>query len=53
MVAGAAVLVGADTVARTVVRPAELQVGMVTALIGAPVFAVILLRQRSRLAIQL
>ncbi|GIW13181.1 MAG: hemin ABC transporter permease [Tepidiforma sp.] len=52
MVAGAAVLVGADTVARTVVRPAELQVGMVTALAGAPVFAVILLRQRSRLAIQ-
>lgn len=52
MLAGAAVLVGADTVARTVVRPAELQVGMVTALIGAPVFAAILLRQRSRLAIQ-
>lgn len=52
MLAGAAVLVGADTVARTVVRPAELQVGMVTALVGAPVFAAVLLRQRSRLAIQ-
>jgi len=52
MLAGAAVLVGADTVARTVVRPAELQVGMVTALVGAPVFAAILLRQRSRLTIQ-
>ncbi len=52
MVGGAAVLVCADTVAKTVVRPAELQVGMVTALLGAPVFAVILLRQRSRLAIQ-
>lgn len=52
IVGGAAVLVCADTFAKTVVRPAELQVGMVTALIGAPVFAVILLRQRSRLAIQ-
>ncbi|GIW17817.1 MAG: hemin ABC transporter permease [Tepidiforma sp.] len=52
MLAGAAVLVGADTAARTVVRPAELQVGMVTALVGAPVFAAILLRQRSRLSVQ-
>lgn len=52
MLAEAAVLVGADTLARTVVWPAELQVGMVTALVGAPVFAAVLLRQRSRLAIQ-
>lgn len=37
-------LVLADAVARTVVRPAELPVGVVTALIGVPVFAVLLRR---------
>lgn len=37
-------LVLADAVARTVVRPAELPVGIVTALIGVPVFALLLRR---------
>jgi len=37
-------LVLADAVARTVVRPAELPVGIVTALIGVPVFAMLLRR---------
>jgi iron complex transport system permease protein len=37
-------LVLADAVARTVVRPAELPVGVVTALIGVPVFAMLLRR---------
>ncbi|MEP7326531.1 MAG: iron ABC transporter permease [Gemmatimonadota bacterium] len=37
-------LVLADAVARTVVRPAELPVGVVTALIGVPVFALLLRR---------
>ena len=39
---GAAFLVGADTIARTVLAPSELPLGVVTALIGAPVFVVIL-----------
>ena len=41
-VAGGAFLVLADAVARTVVRPIELPVGVVTALVGVPVFAVLL-----------
>lgn len=41
---GAAFLVGADTLARTVVAPAELPVGVVTALVGVPVFLWLLVR---------
>ena len=47
--AGAAFMVGADAIARTVVAPAELPVGVVTALIGVPVF-LWLLRTRDGLA---
>lgn len=36
--AGAALVVGADLLARTVLRPAELPLGAVTALIGVPFF---------------
>ena len=43
-VGGGAFLVLADAVARTVVRPLELPVGAVTALVGVPVFAVFLRR---------
>ncbi len=43
---GAAFLILADLVARTIVAPTELPIGVVTALVGAPVFAVILYRQR-------
>ncbi|MEZ5797728.1 MAG: iron ABC transporter permease [Paracoccaceae bacterium] len=43
---GAALLVLADLMARTVVAPAEVPIGLVTALLGAPVFLWILLRQR-------
>ena len=39
---GAAFLVLADTVARTVMAPSELPLGVVTAVIGAPVFVLIL-----------
>lgn len=46
--AGALLLVIADTVARTAVSPVELPVGVVTAIIGAPVFIVILRRTRAR-----
>jgi iron complex transport system permease protein len=43
---GAALLVAADTVARTVLAPAELPIGLVTALIGGPFFLALLFRQR-------
>lgn len=43
--AGGGLLVGADAIARVVVRPVELPVGVVTALIGVPVFAVLLRRE--------
>jgi iron complex transport system permease protein len=41
---GAAFLVRADMAARTVVAPAELPIGVVTAVIGAPFFALLLRR---------
>jgi iron complex transport system permease protein len=41
---GGALLAFADTLARTVVAPRELPVGVVTALIGVPVFALLLRR---------
>lgn len=43
---GALLLVGADTVARTVVAPAELPVGLITAMLGGPLFLVLILRMR-------
>jgi len=43
-IAGAALLVAADAVSRSAFAPAELPVGAVTAAIGAPVFAWLLLR---------
>ena len=43
---GGALLAFADTLARTVVAPRELPVGVVTALIGVPVFALLLRRWR-------
>lgn len=42
---GAIFLIAADTLARTIVSPNELPVGVITAFIGAPFF-IILLRQR-------
>ena len=42
VVFGAAFLVLCDTLARTVMAPSELPLGVVTAIIGAPVFVVIL-----------
>ncbi len=44
---GGALLVLADSVARTVVSPAELPIGIITALAGAPFFLWLLLRRRS------
>ena len=47
MLLGGALLLGADLVARTVVAPAELPIGIVTAALGAPFFLWLLLRQRA------
>ncbi|RYE08265.1 MAG: iron ABC transporter permease [Hyphomicrobiales bacterium] len=43
---GAIFMVWADTIARTAFDPRELPVGIVTAMVGAPVFILILLRTR-------
>ncbi|HSH45714.1 MAG TPA: iron ABC transporter permease, partial [Longimicrobiales bacterium] len=45
--AGAAFLLLADTAARTVAAPGELPVGVVTALVGVPLFVVLLTRRRA------
>lgn len=42
--AGGAFTVAADTVARTVAQPAELPVGAITAIVGVPLFALLLRR---------
>ncbi|CAM3179917.1 iron ABC transporter permease [Paracoccus nototheniae] len=46
--AGACLLLGADIAGRILARPAELDVGIVTALMGGPVFIWIVRRQRIR-----
>jgi iron complex transport system permease protein len=48
VVVGAALLTGADVVGRIVARPQEIDVGILAALIGAPVFIHIVRRQRVR-----
>ena len=47
-VLGAALLTAADVVGRLVARPAEVDVGIVTAMLGAPVFIWIVRRQKVR-----
>ena len=47
-VVGAGLLVAADVVGRVVARPGEVDVGIVTALLGAPVFIAIVRRQKVR-----
>ena len=44
--AGGAMLLIADTLARQLAAPAQLPVGVVTALIGVPVFLILLRRER-------
>jgi iron complex transport system permease protein len=44
---GGAFLVAADVVARTVLAPQELRLGVVTAVVGAPFFLVLLVRRRA------
>ncbi|MEL7544784.1 MAG: iron chelate uptake ABC transporter family permease subunit, partial [Pseudomonadota bacterium] len=45
-IVGACILLLADIVARVVVQPAELPIGIVMALIGAPVFLHLILRRK-------
>jgi iron complex transport system permease protein len=47
VVVGAAFLVFADVIARTVLAPAELPIGVVTAFVGAPFFALVLRTTRN------
>jgi iron complex transport system permease protein len=44
---GGTLLLVADTVARVIAAPAELPIGILTALVGAPFFLALLLRQRA------
>ena len=44
---GAVFLIWADTVARTLFDPRELPVGIVTAIVGVPLFVLLLLRRRA------
>ena len=43
---GAVLLLGADTVARTIIQPTEIPVGIVTSLLGVPFFLHLLIRNR-------
>lgn len=47
-VVGSCLLLAGDVVGRLIARPAEIEVGIVTALIGAPVFIWIVRRQKVR-----
>ncbi|MCT1523051.1 FecCD family ABC transporter permease [Sphingobacterium hotanense] len=49
LLGGAIVLNLADLIARTIIQPLELPIGVITALIGAPVFLGILLREKRKL----
>jgi iron complex transport system permease protein len=49
LVGGAVFVIAADVVARTVLAPAELPIGVVTAFTGAPFFVVVLRANRARL----
>ncbi|MEW8987421.1 MAG: iron ABC transporter permease [Bacillus sp. (in: firmicutes)] len=46
LLVGGAFLVLADLFSRTIIAPKELPIGVITALIGAPVFAILLIRER-------
>ena len=45
---GAVFLLAADTAARTIIAPAEVRVGIVTAVVGAPFFLFLLIRHKAR-----
>jgi len=45
---GALILLGSSTVGRTIISPVILPVGIVTSMLGAPMFIYLLLREGSR-----
>ncbi|MBC7092990.1 iron ABC transporter permease, partial [Candidatus Bipolaricaulota bacterium] len=45
---GAVLLVLSDTLARTIIAPTELPVGIITAFMGSPFFIYLLIRKRRR-----
>ncbi|MCD9877454.1 FecCD family ABC transporter permease [Streptomyces guryensis] len=47
MILSPALLLGADVIGRVVARPSELQVGIITAVIGGPVFIFLVRRRRT------
>lgn len=47
---GGSLLVAADTLARILIAPAELPIGIVTTLVGAPLFIALMVREKRRLA---
>lgn len=51
-VLGAVLLLAADTLSRLVVAPAELPIGIVTALVGGPFFIYLIVRQKKRLGLE-
>ncbi|OMP68082.1 FecCD family ABC transporter permease [Domibacillus epiphyticus] len=48
MISGAGFLILADLAARTIISPTELPIGVITSLIGAPVFAAILINKKRK-----
>lgn len=48
IISGAGFLILADLISRMIISPTELPIGVITALIGAPVFAIILLQRKRR-----
>lgn len=49
LLGGALILNLSDLVARTIIQPLELPIGVVTAIIGAPVFLLILIQQKGKI----
>ncbi|MFL9842906.1 FecCD family ABC transporter permease [Flavobacterium rhizosphaerae] len=46
---GSTLLLGADTISRTIAPPGEIPIGVLTALMGAPIFIIILIRSRKQM----
>lgn len=48
---GAALLIFSDMISRVIINPAELPIGLVTAVLGAPFFIVLLIKQKKNLVL--
>jgi iron complex transport system permease protein len=48
-IAGGVLLLGADTLSRTIAAPSEIPIGILTAIMGAPVFVAILIKNKKAL----